>query len=138
MAGVVVLLAIGISIPFWEAAWLSIAYERQTVSDDGLAFFRKRISWMPGPLTKIPDQSCPSCRRGEHDDCGSITGPGTILMASGSSVTASRITFDGGSRTATLSDDCEFSLRLPDGDHLRWTPNDWSCTCRDPSHEDER
>ncbi len=120
-------LAICVSMPFWDEVWLSIAYEKHELvipspfqneyknREVGLQYFTKKTPWLPGKRASIHDQLCQACRGGQHSSCHL----GWVFFAP---------LFFEDEDIAPLS---ITSLPEPHGDI------DAYCTCPDPSHKDK-
>ena len=67
IAGVILLAAVVVAVPFAPGVWEKVAYREDTFW--GLAYFRPRWKWLPGTEKYAPDQVCTHCRSGEHDRC---------------------------------------------------------------------
>ena len=77
IAGVILLAAVAVSIPFAPAAWRAVAYESESRS--GLRVHVKRFSWLPGPTSWIDDdQVCPRCIEGRHKHCWNLRLDGAL------------------------------------------------------------
>ena len=122
VAGVVVMLAAAVSVPFWESAWFELAYQQRKLPSVGWHYFEQRVDWLPGPAHIVPAQQCPRCREGVHRRCGTIQ--------------FHELSKQGYPRLVTLGG-ASMNVRILE---IRFSPGvgmGFHCTCAHPSHKDK-
>lgn len=127
VAGLVILAALAVAVPFGDDLWIWLAYEEQDVielrsldsprfvlgtpvQESGWTYLTalpvKRWSWLPGPEVVVPDPFCPCCAFGVHGFCPRNHGSG------------------------------RYRIRLrKDLDIERVLPDDFRCDCQHPTHD---
>ena len=129
IAGVILLAAVVVAVPFGPGVWRQVAYREEIAA--GMAYRIKRWEWLPGRAAYVPDQACRSCRCEQHEGClmrHPPTDPNKRWFAvpsSGDDVyvfTASMPRGGWNRLKATAGDMRVFEF-----------PSDFTCTCADPS-----
>ena len=70
LTGVLLIAVVAVVVPFRRQLLFLVAYERLT-GKAGFTYYHKRISWVSGEEYAVPDQTCPTCARGDHFQCHS-------------------------------------------------------------------
>ena len=127
VAGLVILAALAVAVPFGDDLWIWLAYEEQDVIEfhslDTPRFVlgtpaqrsdwttlatlpAKRASWLPGRNVIVPDLFCPCCAFGVHGFCPRSDRSGRYRIR--------------------LRKDFDTEIELPD---------DFRCDCQQPTHD---
>ena len=78
IAGVILLAAVAVAVPFWPGVWRKVAYREEVSSvtmrigdqqkTAEMVWLIKRWSWLPVPSV-LPDQICRECSLDSHEEC---------------------------------------------------------------------
>ena len=74
IAGVILLAAVAVAVPFAPGVWRAVAYEDCFLCDDELVVRWCRWEWLQGRTGYVPNQPCSSCLDGQHDHCWRLAG----------------------------------------------------------------
>ena len=71
---IAVAFAVSLALVDWVEIYRYAAYRPPEMTNLGFEVRWSRAAWLPGPDALIPEQPCPRCRAGAHDQCAGEAG----------------------------------------------------------------